>query len=128
MGKRGKESRLQAAASARTKARKEVLERRRHAHAPIVIQMLAMSSALDAQAMWDVIMSTCRMGSDVQSLREFVTKEAGDDTIADNETTYAMKMETILVPGRNKMRVTLLPPLPEATRLVCIIAYIIIIF
>ena len=50
--RRGKEARMQAAASARSKSRAEAMERRRHTHAPLVIQVLSLSAELDHQPLW----------------------------------------------------------------------------
>jgi hypothetical protein len=51
---KGKDSRHQAATQARMKSRVAALDRRRHTHAPLVIQMLPLSSDVDQQAMWCV--------------------------------------------------------------------------
>jgi hypothetical protein len=49
---KGKQARLQASEQARSKSRKEALDRKRHTRAPIVVQMLCTSPEVDYQAMW----------------------------------------------------------------------------
>ena len=65
--RRGKQSRHDSAQQARQQSRAAALERRRHVHAPVIIQMLSLSSHLDHQAMWyaaavhvDAVLHRCR--------------------------------------------------------------------
>ena len=54
-------------------------------------------------------MTACTVGSDAKSLREHAT--AGADAMDTTQTDHhACKPATVLVPGRYKMRMTLLPP------------------
>lgn len=54
-------------------------------------------------------MTACAVGSDAKSLREHTVADDGAMNASTSEH-HACKPTTVLVPGRNKMRITLLPP------------------
>jgi hypothetical protein len=58
----------------------------------------------------DILIHACSVGSDVKSLRDFQAVDEEADAMAEAAHNLPMKPTTVLVPGRNKMRVTLLPP------------------
>lgn len=130
-GAKGKATRLNQADLARRSARSAVQERLRHVHAPLVIQLLPTATGLRVQHMWDLLVRACRVGSEVAKLDEAGvagSKNAdavggeGDGMEVDGGAevhagpSERMVMQTILVPGRHKMRVTLLPPPSEEQR------------
>lgn len=52
LARKGKESRMQQVTNARNKSRQEALQRMRHEHAPVVVQVLSTSTAVDEQRIW----------------------------------------------------------------------------
>jgi hypothetical protein len=64
----------------------------------------------------DLLIDACNDGSDVKSLHDFEAAQQGPDAMADATDTHPCKATTLLVPGRHRLRVTLLPPLPVPER------------
>ena len=56
LARKGKESRMQAAAHSRNQSRQAALQRMRHEHAPIVVQMVSLADNMNEQSLWCVPM------------------------------------------------------------------------
>eukprot|EP00892_Ulva_mutabilis_P004765 jgi/Ulvmu1/2660/UM014_0116.1 len=115
LARKGKESRMQQVADARKKSRQEALQRMRHEHAPVVIQLLSASANVDEQRIWDVLRNSCDIGSDAKSLKDFEEEQTAAGMTAELQS-HARKPATLQVPGRHSMRITLLPPLSPEQR------------
>ena len=64
----------------------------------------------------DLLINACSIGSDAKSLRDAEDAGAAPDAMQDVTETHACKPTTLLVPGKHRLRVTLLPPPTEPAR------------
>lgn len=64
----------------------------------------------------DTLLSACSIGSDAKSLKDFDEAQESADGMQEACESHACKPTTLAIPGRNKLRVTLLPPPSEAAR------------
>lgn len=64
----------------------------------------------------DLLINACDVGSDAKSLRDFEEANSAPEAMDTPLDTHPLKATTLLVPGRHKLRVTLLPPPVPAER------------
>lgn len=101
-----KADRVASIKAARDKKKAEVLERKRKAQAPQVVGLLPLSSDLDCQALWDLIIQSVATGE--HRVEQKGLKEEGME-VEVTDTNHELRFRTFSIPGR-KARMTLLPP------------------